>query len=63
MAAKVAGEFKKSDILFAHGMENADGGTSSAGQPDDGTSRAAELALQRLRAFGGEVEMLLEKLV
>jgi hypothetical protein len=44
-------------------MENADGGTSSAGQPDDGTSRAAELALQRLRAFGGEVEMLLEKLV
>ena len=35
---------------------------SSAGQPDDLASRAAEFSLQRLHLLGRRVEMLLEKL-
>ena len=61
MAAKVAGELKKGKVLFAHGVENADGGVARAGQPDDIASRAAELALQRLHAFSRRMKMLLEE--
>ncbi len=35
MAAKMAGELEKGNILFAHGIENADGGVARAGQPND----------------------------
>ena len=60
-AAKMPGEFKESDILLAHGIEDADGADSFAGEPDDGTPRAAELALKRLHVFGRQLVMLLEE--
>ena len=61
VTAKMAGELKKGDVLFAHGVENADGAVAAAGEPDDDASRAAELALKRLHAFGRQMEMLLEE--
>ena len=54
-------KLEECDILFAHGVENADGAVRSAGEADDGAARAAKLALQRLHLFGRRMEMLLEK--
>ena len=59
--AKMAGKLEEGDILLAHGIENTDGGFPSAGKPDDGTPRGAELALKRLNHFGWQSVMLLEK--
>ncbi len=47
VAAKVPRKLKESEILLAHGIQNADGGETSAGEPDYGPARAAELALKR----------------
>jgi hypothetical protein len=51
MAAKMPGEIEEGDIFFAYGIENADGAEFAAGEPDDVTPRAAELALKRLHLF------------
>ena len=48
VAAKMPGKLQERDVLLAHGIENADGARSPAGEPDDGAPRAAELALKRL---------------
>ena len=61
MAAKVAGELKKGKVLFAHGVENADGGVARAGEADDIAPRAAELALKRLHVFSRRMKVLLEE--
>ena len=61
MAAKVAGEFEEGDVLFAHGITNADGGEAAAGEADDGAARAAKLALERMGLVGRDVEVLLEE--
>ena len=61
MPSEMPGELKESDILLAYGIQNADRTQSSAAQPDDGTSRATELTLQRLYVFGRHLVMLLEK--
>jgi hypothetical protein len=55
------GELKESGILLPYGIQNADGAEFSAGEPDDGALRAAELALKRLHVFGRQLVMLLEK--
>jgi hypothetical protein len=57
----MAGELKESDVLFAHGIEDADGGFSTASEADDGAAGGAELALKRLDHFGGDPVMLFEK--
>jgi hypothetical protein len=58
---KVPGKLKESGILFTHRMENPNGAESTAGQADDSPPRAAELTLNRLRAFSRQPVMLLEK--
>lgn len=40
-------ELEKCSVLFAHAIENADGGLTAAGQSNDDAARAAERALQR----------------
>ncbi len=57
----MAGKLKKSDILLAHGVENADGALPRTGEADDDASRAAKLALQRLHLLGRRPVMLLEE--
>ena len=61
MAAKMPGELEKGKVLFAHGVENADGGVARAGKADDIASRAAQLALKRLHAFSRRMKVLLEE--
>src|ERR1035437_9385107 len=61
-AAKMPRELQERDILFANGIENADGGFSSAGEADDGAAGGAKLALKRLYLLGGQPVMLFEKL-
>jgi hypothetical protein len=55
------GELEEGDILLSHGIENADGGFSTAGKADDGATGGAELALKRLNHLGRYPVMLLEK--
>ncbi len=45
VAAKMPGEFEKSDVLFAHIVQNADGGDFVAGQPDNLPPRTTQIAL------------------
>ena len=61
MTAKMAGELEEGDILFAHRIENANGGMSRSGEADDDASRAAELALERLNALRRRLKVLFEK--
>src|SRR5580692_1218829 len=61
MAAKVPRELDEGEVLFAHGVENANGGVARAGQPDDDAPRASELALKRLHALRRRMKVLLEE--
>ena len=61
MTAEMAGKLKKGDVFFAHRVENTDGALPRAGKPDDGASRAAELALERPHLLGWKPVMLLEE--
>ncbi len=61
VAAKMAGELEKSDILFAHRIENADGVMAASVKTSNDAPRAAELPLQRLHAFRRRMKMLLEE--
>ena len=55
------GELEKGKVLFAHGVENADGGVARAGQPNNIASRAAELALKWPHVLSRRVKVLLEE--
>ena len=61
MTAKIAGELEKSNILLAHGIENADGRLPGAGEAHNHAPGAAELPLKRLNAFRRRVKVLLEE--
>src|SRR3981081_4378045 len=57
----MSGELKKSSVLFAHIVQNADRAEFIAGKPDDVTARPAQLALQGGYPQDRYVEMLLKK--
>jgi hypothetical protein len=61
MAAKMPGELEKCKVLFAHGVENANGGVARASQPDNIAPRATELALKRLHVLSRQMKVLLEE--
>ena len=62
---KMAGEFDEGHVLFAHVVKNPNGAgwpiRRNTRQADDLAARAAQLALQGLHAFGGNVESLFEQ--
>src|ERR1039458_1813684 len=58
---KMTREFEKSDIFFAHGIENADGGVPRALEADNDAPRATELALKRQHTLWRRLEVLLEE--
>jgi hypothetical protein len=55
------GKLKKSNVFFAHGVQDADGARPSCREPQDGAPGAAQVALQRPHVFGGVPEMLLKE--
>jgi hypothetical protein len=61
VTAEMAGKLEKSNILFAHGIENSDGGVPRAGEADNDAPGTAELALERHNALRRRLEVLLEK--
>jgi len=61
MTAKMAGELEKGNILFAHRIENPDGGLSPSGKADNDSARAAELPLERLNALRRRLKVLFEE--
>jgi hypothetical protein len=63
MTPEVPGKFEKSDIFFPHVVQNANCARSSATEPDDLPSGAAEFSLQRLYLLSGRMEAPLEKLL
>jgi hypothetical protein len=63
MPAKMPREFEERDVLFAHVVQNSDGGDLPARQPYNFAPRAAELPLQRLHLLHRYPEVLLEETV
>jgi hypothetical protein len=59
--AEMAGKLEKSNILFAQGLENSDGGVACAGEANNDAPGTAELALERHNALWRRLEVLLEK--
>src|ERR1700756_2113393 len=54
-------ELEKGDVLFAHGIQDADSADALTCQPHNGAPRAAELALERVYLFRLEPVMLFEE--
>ena len=63
VTAKMPGEFQKSDVLFAHVIEDADGADLAGVEADDAASGATELALQRLDVLDRRAEVLFEEVL
>ena len=67
VAAEVARELEEGDVLFADGIDDADGACACAPtrgcEPQNGAAGAAKLALQRLNAVGRVVKVPLEELL
>jgi hypothetical protein len=63
MSPEVPGKFEESDVFFTHVIQDPNRTRSSAGQPEDFPSRAAEFSLQRHHLFSRRVKTLLEKLL
>src|SRR6202008_5160219 len=59
--AKMLRELEKGDVLFAHGIQDADSADALTCQPHNGAPRAAELALERVYLFRLEPVMLFEE--
>ena len=47
MPAKMPRKFQESHVLFTHVVQDADGARLAGGQPDDLSSRTAQLSLER----------------
>src|SRR5277367_1862111 len=61
MSAKMLRELEKGDVLFAHGIQDADGADALTCQPHNAAPRAAELALERVYPLRLEPVMLFEE--
>ena len=57
VAAKMLRKFEEGGIFFATAVENANGADALIGKADNLPAGTTELALQRLNARGGRVEM------
>jgi hypothetical protein len=63
MSSKMPREFEEGNVLLTHRVNHANRAISTAEHPDNSPPRSTELALQRLYALRGVLEMLLEKLL
>ena len=61
MPAEVAGKLQEGNVFGAHAVHHADGAAAFVGETDDGASRAAKPALQRLHPRRRRAEMLLKQ--
>ncbi len=56
MSTEVAREIKEGNVLFANGINDADGSSGSSDEANDGAAGAAELSLERNNAIGWSFE-------